>query len=80
MLACVHSYLWADVMSADGFMAFVEAGTTNDAEVRRLGQLFRDTFLSQGGSMPPAEVFRKFRGRDPVVAEVIKYNELGTTK
>jgi oligopeptidase A len=74
------SYLWSDVMSADGFMAFVEAGTTNESEVRRLGQRFRDTFLSQGGGMPAAEVFRKFRGRDPQVAEVLKFNELGTTK
>lgn len=80
--ACVcalpaRSYLWSDVMSADGFMAFVEAGTTNEAEVQRLGRRFRNTFMALGGSVPPAEVFRQFRGRDPRVAEVIKYNELG---
>lgn len=73
------SYLWADVMSADGFMAFEEAGTGNEAKVRRLGRLFRSTFLESGGSVPPAEVFRRFRGRDPRVAEVIKYNELGAS-
>jgi len=71
-----YSYLWADVMSADGFMAFVEAGTSNDAEVRRLGRRFRDTFLSLGGSVAPDEVFRRFRGRDPRVQEFIQYNEL----
>lgn len=72
----VCSYLWADVMSADGFMAFEEAGITNEAQVKRLGRKFRDTFLSLGGSLPPAQVFRMFRGRDPRVEEVIKYNEL----
>lgn len=64
-------------MSADGFMAFEEAGTGNEAEVQRLGCKFRDTFLALGGSVPPAEVFRKFRGRDPKVEEVIKFNNLG---
>lgn len=72
-----YSYLWADVMSADGFMAFEEAGTGNEAEVQRLGRKFRDTFLSLGGSVPPAEVFRQFRGRDPKVENVIKFNNLG---
>lgn len=78
-LPAACSYLWADVMSADGFMAFEEAGTGNEAEVRRLGRLFRSTFLESGGSVPPAEVFRRFRGRDPRVAEVIKYNDLGAS-
>lgn len=64
-------------MSADGFMAFEEAGTGNEAEVQRLGRKFRDTFLSLGGSVPPAEVFRQFRGRDPKVENVIKFNNLG---
>jgi oligopeptidase A len=67
-------------MSADGFMAFEEAGTSNEAEIQRLGRLFRDTFFALGGSVPPDEVFRRFRGRDPRVAEVIKYNDLHTTK
>lgn len=58
-------------------MAFQEAGTNNTADVRRLGRLFRNTFMSLGGSLSPTEVFRKFRGRDPHVAEVIKYNQLG---
>jgi oligopeptidase A len=63
-------------MSSDAYMAFEEAGTTNDAEVRRLGRLFRDTFMALGGSVPPAEVFRRFRGREPAVQSVIKYNAL----
>lgn len=76
----LRSYLWSDVMSADGFMAFQEAGTNSTADVLRLGRLFRNTFLSLGGSLSPAEVFRKFRGRDPRVAEVIKYNQLGSSE
>jgi oligopeptidase A len=67
-------------MSADGFMAFEEAGTNNEAEIKQLGRLFRDTFFALGGSVAPDEVFRRFRGRDPRVDEVIKYNDLRTTK
>ena len=63
-------------MSADGFMAFVEAGTSNDAEVRRLGRRFRDTFLSLGGSVAPDEIYKRFRGREPKLDSVIKYNKL----
>lgn len=58
-------------------MAFVEAGTDKEGEVKRLGRLFRDTFLSLGGSVAPAEVFKRFRGRDPQVQAVLKYNDLG---
>lgn len=78
--ACPCSYLWSDVMSADSFMAFVEAGTSNEGEVKRLGRRFRDTFMALGGGLSPADVFRQFRGRDPRVAEVLKYNELGSTR
>lgn len=70
------SYLWSDVMSADGFMAFVEAGTSNDADVRRLGQHFRNTFLSLGGSVAPAEVYKRFRGHEPQLQSVVEYNKL----
>jgi oligopeptidase A len=63
-------------MSADAFMAFAEVGTANEPEVRRLGRLFRNTFFALGGSVPTAETFRRFRGREPKVAALITYNEL----
>ena len=56
-----YSYKWAEVLSADAFAAFTEAGGIDSA----LGRRFRDTILALGGSRHPLEVFRLFRGRDP---------------
>ena len=60
-----YSYKWAEVLSADAFGAFEEAGLDNEAAVKATGRRFRDTVLSLGGSRHPLEVFRAFRGRDP---------------
>lgn len=60
-----YSYKWAEVLSADAFGAFEEAGLDNDDAVRATGRRFRDTVLALGGSRHPLEVFRAFRGRDP---------------
>lgn len=68
--------MWADVMSADLFTAFLEVGPDNVAAVQKLGRRFRDTVLSDGGSVHPAQVFRDFRGRDPLVQPLLKYNGL----
>ena len=59
-----YSYKWAEVLSADAFEAFEEAGADPDRR-RELGKRFRDTVLSMGGSRHPMEVFRLFRGREP---------------
>lgn len=60
-----YSYKWAEVLSADAFGAFEEAGLDNEEAVKATGRRFRDTVLSLGGSRHPLEVFRAFRGRDP---------------
>ena len=60
-----YSYKWAEVLSADAFGAFEEAGLENSAAVREIGRRFRDTILAQGGSRHPLEIYRDFRGRDP---------------
>ncbi|MBC7817780.1 MAG: M3 family peptidase, partial [Planctomycetaceae bacterium] len=60
-----YSYKWAEVLSADAFGAFEEAGLDNEPAVQATGRRFRDTVLSLGGSRHPLEVFRAFRGRDP---------------
>jgi oligopeptidase A len=60
-----YSYKWAEVLSADAFGAFVEAGLDDDDQVRRTGHRFRDTVLALGGSQHPVDVYRAFRGRDP---------------
>ncbi len=60
-----YSYKWAEVLSADAFAAFTEAGVDDISEIRKTGRRFRDTVLALGGSRHPMEVFRQFRGREP---------------
>ena len=55
-----YSYLWAEVLAADGFQAFVEAGLVDPATGDRL----RDEILSRGATRPARESFRAFRRRD----------------
>jgi oligopeptidase A len=59
-----YSYKWAEVLAADAFAAFREAGLDDEAAVRNVAQRFRDTVLGLGGSLPAVEVYRLFRGRD----------------
>jgi len=60
-----YSYKWAEVLSADAFAAFEEAGLHDEQAVAETGRRFRETILSQGGSRDPMEVFQSFRGREP---------------
>jgi oligopeptidase A len=60
-----YSYKWAEVLSADAFGAFEEAGLDDETAVRETGHRFRDTVLALGGSQHPMDVFRAFRGREP---------------
>ncbi|WP_332307333.1 MULTISPECIES: M3 family metallopeptidase [Sphingomonas] len=62
-----YSYLWAELLAADGFAAFVEAGTVD----RATGDRLRETVLSQGAVRPAIELFRAFRGRDPDPAAML---------
>ena len=72
-----YSYKWAEVLSADCFAAFEEAGSLGGEEaVRETGLRFRDTVLGLGGGLPPAEVFRRFRGRDPSAEALLRHNGL----
>ena len=59
-----YSYLWSDVMAADAWEAFVEAGGPWDAGVNAR---LRTHILSDGNSIDRAEAYRRFRGRDPDV-------------
>jgi len=68
-----YSYKWAEVLSADAFGAFEEAGLDDEAAVREVGRRFRDTVLALGGSVEPMEVFRRFRGREPSTEALLRH-------
>eukprot|EP00439_Symbiodinium_sp_Y106_P061107 s1326_g9.t1 len=59
-----YSYKWAEVLSADAFAAFEEAGLDDDDALRSVGRRFRDTVLGCGGGRHPSKVYRHVRGKD----------------
>jgi oligopeptidase A len=71
-----YSYKWAEVLSADAFAAFEEAGLDDPDAMATVGQRFRDTVLALGGSVDPMEVFARFRGRAPDVAALLRHSGL----
>ena len=74
-----YSYKWAEVLSADAFAAFEDAGLDNEQKVQSTGALFRDTVLSLGGSRSPSEVFEAFRGRPASTEALIRHSGLAST-
>jgi len=67
--AAYYSYMWSEVMDADAFAAFVEAGDDFDpATARRL----RDTIYAAGNRRDPAEAYIAFRGRLPTPDALLK--------
>ncbi len=65
-----YSYKWAEVLSADAWSAFEEAGIF-DAET---GLRFRQEILEQGGARDAAELFEAFRGREPSVEPLLRHS------
>jgi oligopeptidase A len=63
-----YSYKWAEVLAADAFSAFEEAGVFDLATAQR----FLDTILTRGGSRDALEAFIDFRGRRPDVRALLK--------
>ncbi len=70
------SYKWAEVLSADAFAAFEDAGLDDPAAVTATGRRFRDTVLAQGGGAHPMAVFTAFRGRKPSTAALLRHSGL----
>lgn len=64
-----YSYMWSEVMDADAFEAFKEAGSAFDQERARA---LEENILSTGGSRDAAELFVAFRGRLPGVDALLK--------
>jgi oligopeptidase A len=64
-----YSYLWAQVLSADAFAAFEEAGVFDAGT----GTRFRREILAVGGSRPALESFVAFRGREPQSEALLRH-------
>jgi peptidyl-dipeptidase Dcp len=71
-----YSYLWSEVMDADAFAAFEEAGDVFDPQTAE--KLHRYIY-SSGGSMDPAEAYTKFRGRMPAIDALLAKRGLAVT-
>jgi peptidyl-dipeptidase Dcp len=72
-----YVYLWAEVLDADGYDAFVEAGNPFDPEV---AERLRRYVYSSGGTLKPAEAYRAFRGRDPAVGPLLAQRGLADAR
>jgi oligopeptidase A len=71
-----YSYKWAEVLSADAFAAFEEAGLDDEVAIAKTGRRFRETVLALGGSVAPMDVFKAFRGREPSTAALLRHSGL----
>ena len=71
-----YSYKWAEVLSADAFSAFEEAGMDDEPALAATGRRFRNTVLALGGGRHPMDVFRDFRGRDPRPEALLRHSGL----
>ena len=71
-----YVYLWAEVLDADGFEAFVEAGNPFDPLT---AQRLHKFIYSSGNTLEPTEAYRAFRGRAPTVTPMLKKKGLVTT-
>jgi peptidyl-dipeptidase Dcp len=64
-----YVYLWAEVLDADGFEAFVEAGSAFDPAT---AQRLRRFIYASGDSLEPSQAYRSFRGRAPTVEPMLR--------
>ena len=70
-----YSYLWSEVLDADAFKAFEEAGDVFDPAT---AQRLRDHVYAAGGARDPAEAYRAFRGRMPTVEALLEKRGLAS--
>lgn len=68
-----YVYLWAEVLDADGFEAFVEAG---DAFDPLLAKRLHDHVYSAGNRYEPMQAYVAFRGREPAVEALLRQRGL----
>jgi oligopeptidase A len=67
-----YSYKWAEVLSADAYSAFEEAG--GPEELAATGLRFQQEILAVGGSRTALESFKAFRGREPKIDALLRHS------
>jgi peptidyl-dipeptidase Dcp len=63
-----YAYIWSEVLDADAFEAFREAGLFD----KKTAKSFRDNILSKGNIEDPRNLFKRFRGREPEIAPLLR--------
>lgn len=63
-----YSYIWAEVLVADGFDAFQKAGIFN----KKLAEKYRENILEAGDSEPPMVLYERFRGAKPSIEPLLR--------
>jgi peptidyl-dipeptidase Dcp len=71
-----YSYMWSEVMDADAFQAFEEAGDIFD---EKIASRLKEEIYSSGGRQDPADAFKAFRGRSPKVEALLRKRGLEFT-
>jgi oligopeptidase A len=71
-----YSYKWAEVLSADAYAAFEEAGGSSALNTD-IGRLYRQHILEVGGSRDAMESFKAFRGREPQIDALLRHQGMG---
>jgi oligopeptidase A len=70
-----YSYKWAEVLSADAYSAFEEAGAVHGNVLSiETGQKFQREILGMGGSRTALESFKAFRGREPSIDALLRHS------
>ena len=64
-----YSYMWSEVMDADAFEAFEEAGGAFDPD---MAKKLESQILSTGGSREAGDLYMAFRGKMPGVEALLK--------
>ena len=65
-----YGYKWAEVLEADAFSVFREAGVFS----KEVARYFREHILSKGGSEAPETLYKRFRGKEPAIDALLIEN------
>ncbi len=63
-----YSYIWSEMLDADAFQAFKEAGLFD----QKTAKAFRGNVLAGGGSDEPMTLYKRFRGREPTIDALLE--------